>query len=245
MIKRDKSFKCSVPMKKTAVVTFGTNQIMQLDDKPGVLFWSCPLHVDADGHPQAYHASGSPPGLDHLANAGRPGNWWGIACDSKGKPYVQTDEHPAPGFYISTTALEDHTVAPQDPARYVHSGEVPFIVLPSRPRFAPQQALGDLAMCFHTETGKSSWAIYADIGPANQLGEGSMCLARELGLSDSPKTGGTDKEKIVMVYFPGSKLGWPWPLPELAARAEELFDEWGALETLAAAMPQFDWSAFA
>jgi Fungal chitosanase of glycosyl hydrolase group 75 len=229
-------------MKKTAVVTFGTNYVMQLDDKPGTLFWSCPLHVDADGHPQAYHPEGSPPGLDHLGNAGRPGNWWGIACDSKGKPYVQTDKHAAPGFYVSTTALEDVGLPSSDPARYVHSGEVPFIVLPSKPRFSPKQSLGDLAMCFNPEKGKSSWAIYADIGPANQLGEGSMRLARELGLSDSPKTGGTDKEIIVMVYFPGSKLGWPRSGTELCDRAQELFEAWGGMETLAEAMPQFDFA---
>jgi Fungal chitosanase of glycosyl hydrolase group 75 len=232
-------------MSKNAVVHFGNNYIMQLDDKPGVLFWSCPLNVDADGHPQAYHPSGSPPGLDHLANAGKPGNWWGISCDSKGKPYVQSVSMEAPGFYVSTTALEDSAHPSIDPRRYVHSGQIPFIVLPSKPKFAATQQLGDLAMCFNTENGKSSWAIYADIGPANQLGEGSMALNKALGLSDSPKNGGTSKEIIVMVYWPGSKLGWPRSNDELQAKAQELFTAWGGLASLKLAMPQFDWHKFA
>jgi hypothetical protein len=232
------------PMKKTAVVNFGTNSIMQLDAKPGILFWSCPLNVDADGHPQAYHPNGSPPGLDHLANAGKPGNWWGISCDSKGQPYVQSAIMEAPGFYVSTTALEDSTHPPTDPRRYTHSGQVPFIVLPSKPKFAPTQQLGDLAMCFNTENGKSSWAIYADIGPANKIGEGSMALSKALGLSDSPKNGGTSKEIIAMVYWPGSKIGWPMAQAELQARALTLFNDWGGLDTLSQAMPQFDWSKF-
>ena len=71
---------------KTAVVIMGSDSIWQLDDKPGTLYWTCPLMVDADGSPHAYHPDGSPPGLDYLANAGSPGNWWGIACNSSGDP---------------------------------------------------------------------------------------------------------------------------------------------------------------
>ena len=110
----------------TAKVIFGNNYIFELDAKPGVLFWSCKLHVDADGHPQAYHPDGSPPGLDYLGNAGKPGNWWGISCDSAGNPYCQGPDHEASGYYVSTTALEDHTIQSSNPARYVHSGKVPF-----------------------------------------------------------------------------------------------------------------------
>jgi hypothetical protein len=226
------------------VVVFGTNYIMALDDKPGVLFWSCPLRVNADGHPQAYHPDGSPPGLDFLANAGRPGNWWGIATDQSGVPHKQANDHPAPGFYVSTTALFDHTVQSHDPARYVHSGEVPFIVLPSKPKFSPDQSLGDLAMVFYPAAGKESWAIYADVGPANQIGEGSMALCETLGLSSSPKSGGTHKEVIAMVYWPGSKVGWPRSAAELSTKALELFNAWGGFDSCARAMPQFNWNKF-
>lgn len=229
---------------RTAVTIFGTNYIMELDSKPGVLFWSCPLNVDADGHPQAYHPDGSPPGLDYLANAGSQGNWWALSCDAHGTPYIQTDQHPAPGFYVSTTALEDHTIGGNNPARYVNSGKVPFIVLPSKPKFSSKQKLGDLCMCFNTENGKQSWAIYADIGPSNQIGEGSMALNTALGLSDSPKDGGTSREIIAMVYWPGSVIGWPRQASELESKATELFNAWGGFDSLKLAMPQFNWGLF-
>jgi hypothetical protein len=182
--------------------------------------------------------------LDYLANAGNPGNWWGIATDSRGHPYTQTVGNPAPGFYVSTTALIDNTIQDNNPARYVHSGEVPFIVLPSKPKFDPHQQLGDLAMCFNTETGNQSWAIYADIGPSNKIGEGSMALCEALGLSSSPKSGGTDEEIIAMIFWPGSKVGWPRSHDELSAKAQELFTVWGGLDSCKEAMPQFDWSKF-
>jgi Fungal chitosanase of glycosyl hydrolase group 75 len=66
------------------------------------------LGIDADGSPHAYHPNGSPPGLDYLANAGKPGNWYGIVTDNQkasGNPVVQGSSDPAPGFYISSTAL--------------------------------------------------------------------------------------------------------------------------------------------
>jgi Fungal chitosanase of glycosyl hydrolase group 75 len=231
-------------MSRETVVHFGSNLILQLSDKPGVLFWTCPLAVDADGHPQCYHPQGSPPGLDYLANAGSPGNWWGIATSSSGTPHVQKDSDPAPGFYVSTTALEDHTLGASNPNRYVHSGKVPFFVLPSSPKFSPNQRLGDLAMFFNNDSGKYSWAIYADIGPAKQIGEGSMALAAALGLSDSPKSGGTDKEVIAAIYFPGSAVGWPRSSDELSAKAYDLFNAWGGYDSAKIALPQINWDQF-
>ena len=55
---------------------------------------------DADGDPRAYHPKGSPPGLDYLANAGHPGNWWALATDNgkpNGRPIIQGPNDPAPG----------------------------------------------------------------------------------------------------------------------------------------------------
>src|SRR5258708_1149439 len=66
------------------------------------------LMIDADGSPFAYAPADSGlPALDYLGNAGHPGRWYGIACDKKGVPYVQTVGDPAPGYYVSTTALMD------------------------------------------------------------------------------------------------------------------------------------------
>lgn len=218
---------------------------MELTDKPQALGWTCKLAVDGDGHPQCYGPNGSPPALDFLANAGKPGNWWGIATDSKGVPYVQKQGDPAPGFYVSTTALEDSGHPPQSQLRYVHSGNIPFIVLPSKPKFSDHQKLGDLVVCFNNDTGKSSWAIYADIGPSNQIGEGSIALNEALGLSGSCKTGGTDKEIIAMIYFPGSSLGWPVKPPlDPKTSAWKHFSDWGGYASAKELLPQINWDQF-
>jgi len=231
---------------RTAVVIFGSNSIWQLDAKPGTLFWTQVLAVDGDGHPECYHPEDSP-GLDYLANAGDTGNWWGISCDpdTTGKPYVQTSSDPAPGFYVSTTALADGAFPKSSPSKYVNSGTVPFIVLPSNPKFSGNQTLGDLAMVFNNANGKYTFAIYADIGPSNQIGEGSMALADALGIPNSPKTGGTSNETLAVIFFPGSKIGWPRSNDELQAEAHKLFNDWGGYASCKAGLPQFNWDQFA
>ena len=229
---------------RTAQLIFGGgNYIFHLDDKPGPLFWTSKLHVDADGSGRAYHPHGSPPGLDYLDNAGSQRNgWWGISVAPNGLPYTQTEQDPNPGFYVSTTALEDNGLPRSNPARYVDSEKVPFFVLPSRPHFGA--SLADLGMFFNLETGASSWAIYADVGPANQIGEGSIRLNENLGLSGDPKTGGTEKEIIATVLFPGSRVGWPRSNEELEAAAKAAFEKWGGLDSLKAGLPKADWSKF-
>lgn len=233
-----------------SAVNFGSNYIMVLDAKPGVLGWTCPLAIDGDGDPKCYHPEGSPPGLDYLGNAGQPGNWWGIACNppTTGKPYIQKATDPAPGFYVSTTALMDPSskVEESSPAKYVDSGTVPFIVLPSTPVFSktPKQRLADLAVVFNNETGKKSWAIFADIGPKNQLGEGSIALGVALGIPGASPKKGESREVIAMIFFPGSYIGWPKPLAELEAHAWKLFGDWGGYVSAQELLPQINWAQF-
>src|SRR6478672_475871 len=93
------------------------------------LSWSSGLAVDADGAPRAYHPD-SRRGLDALATAGKPGNWWGVACDERGIPFLQGADDPAPGFYVSTTALQDSRFPVHSCRRYVNAEAIPYIVLP-------------------------------------------------------------------------------------------------------------------
>src|SRR5271166_5427692 len=77
------------------------------------------LYIDADGSPHAYAPEGSGlVTLHYLANAGSPGDWYGIATNSHGIPYIQGHADPAPGYYVSTTALEDPNYTASDPNRY-------------------------------------------------------------------------------------------------------------------------------
>lgn len=165
--------------------------------KGNVVSFRAGMNINADGSPHAYHPDGSPPGLDYLSNAGHPGNWWGIATNVGGYPYIQGSLQSAPGFYVSTTALQNPAYDASDPRRYVDSEKVPFIVLPSN--FPVKVKLG--AKCSVTFNGKKVDAIYADIGPRFQLGEGSIALAKELGINPDPKRGGTEDKMLYEVYL--------------------------------------------
>lgn len=173
------------------------------------------LHVDADGSPRAYHRNNGL-ALDYLANAGGPGRWWGIATDKpdgKGAPFVQGANDPAPGFFVSTTSLMNKRFPVQDPRRYCDSETVPYIVLPGGrpPRFQVWGCkLGCVAIVTNLQTGVQAEALFADVGPATGLGEGSIALAKLLGIPADPKRGGTERPIIRYRVFPQqmSKL-WP------------------------------------
>lgn len=186
------------------------------------------MMTDYDGSPRAYHPANrhdkkrNPNGkaLDWTANAGKPGNWWGIVTDNgkkDGKPVVQGPNDPAPGFYVSPTSLGDHTKAAKDPRRYVDASTVPFIVLPRKAQHAKDRpngaALGDFASVINLKNGKVVHAIFADSGPGEKLGEGSAALADALGKTNS-------EFDLVYVVYPGSKKSPAWPVPRSAIDAE-------------------------
>jgi hypothetical protein len=188
------------------VLEVGGRQVLRAPD--GSLVFEAGLAIDADGAPQAYHPAPGL-GLDHLANAGKPGNWWALVTDdgsSKGQPVVQGPGDPAPGYYVSATALEDPTRPRADPRRYVDSSTVPYVVLPPQalaPKLEGGPRLGDFALVTNVATGKTSYAIVADVGPAAKLGEGSMALAVALGLPSDPKRCGA-AAGVRVVVRPGS-----------------------------------------
>jgi hypothetical protein len=180
------------------------------------LTYSSGLQIDADGAPNAYGPDGK--GLDHLANAGKPGNWWGVATQD-GAPVVQSASDPFPGFYVSTTALEDRRFKAGDPRRYVDSSRVPYVVLP--PQLLKEAKLGDFAVVINEQNGRVAFALVADVGPRDKLGEGSMALAAALGIDSDPKRGGT-RAKIRYVIFPGSGSGRPRTSDEISAEGSRL-----------------------
>lgn len=176
---------------------------VNLDDDGKVSFMG-EMMICADGSPRAYHPAGSPPGLDWLANAGSPGNWYGIATDAKGQPYVQGPHDPAPGFYVSTTALRNAGYPPSDPRAYQDSEKVPYIVIPSplRNLVAPK-VLGCKARVTDTVNGRFSDGIVGDLGPANHLGECSMKSADDLFINNDPKHGGCSDPRFLYEFWPG------------------------------------------
>src|SRR5215470_6261074 len=93
----------TTPILTIAGVTISTFQ------GSAVFFFQAGMAIDADGAPTAYHPVHGR-GLDNLANAGHQGNWYGVVTDTgqkNGKPVVQGSQDPAPGFYVSPTALQN------------------------------------------------------------------------------------------------------------------------------------------
>lgn len=200
------------------------------------VFFRAGLSIDADGAPRAYHRDGR--GLDHLANAGRPGSWWGLVTDARGEPVVQTASDPAPGYFVSRTSLEDRARAETDPHRYVDATRVPYVVLPGGAANrawlrARGVSLGDLIVVHNQRTGRTAFAIWADVGPAAHLGEGSIALAEALGYPNtSARNGGGAASENLYLVLAGTSRGWPRAVDSIAEEGRARFADWGGLDRL-------------
>jgi Fungal chitosanase of glycosyl hydrolase group 75 len=218
----------------------------------GIVAWSCAssgrspfsyvagLAVDADGAFRAYHPTNRL-GLDAIAHAGHPGNWWALATDTgetNGHPILQGERDPAPGYYVSMTSLYDATnLNERDPHRYVDAVKIPYVVLP--PVGLKHAKLGDFATVVNLKNGKVAAAIVADeSAPQLKLGEGSIALAVALGIDSDPRYGGSDGG-VAYVIYPDSGNGKPRALEDIIANSQRQFQMWGGLEKLHAclAMP--------
>ena len=189
--------------------------------------------VNGDGSPHCYHPDPGK-GLDYLANAGSPGNWWGIETDDSGKPVVQSIYDVAPGYYVSTTALVVPGVPQGFPERYVDSERYPFMVVPGN--FGYGWKVGDVGFCYNLGTGDNMFCCTGDVGPTNHVGEVSMLLARCLGVNYDPKRGGVERG-IAYVVFPGSDSQYrPWRLK--CRIAQDQFTKWGGMAHLKRAITQ-------
>ncbi len=199
-------------------------------------FFEAGMAIDADGASDTYHPDDI--GKDFLAMAGRPGNWGALVTDTgrpDGTPIIQGADHPNQGYYISTTSLEDKSKERTDPQRYANSKEIPYVVLPMDKRGGAK--LGDFSVVINRKNGRLSSAIFADIGPKNKIGEGSIALAEVLGINSNPKYGGID-DGIVYIVFPNSGNGKPKPLSEINSRSKKLFNDWGGMKRLKACFPE-------
>jgi Fungal chitosanase of glycosyl hydrolase group 75 len=181
------------------------------------------MTIDADGAPNAYHPENL--GLDDLSNAGTPGRWEGLAKDADGQPYIQGPDDPFPGYYVSATALMDRTKAVSDPARYVDASKIPFVVLPGGMARQLGARPGDFAVVFNRRNGRSSFAIFGDVGPFDRIGEGSMALAENLGIRSDARNGGA-RRGILYLVFPGSGEGKPRTIEEIDTEGRRLLLDW-------------------
>jgi hypothetical protein len=190
-------------------------------------FFVSGMTIDADGAPNAYNPDDT--GLDELANAGAPDHWNGIVTDREGSPLIQQEGDPFPGYYISCTSLSDKSKKFTDPTRYVDASKIPYVVLPKDVADRGGARLGDLAVIMNLRNGKSSFAIFADIGT---LGEGSIALADALGIWSDARNGG-ESDGILYLLFPRSGNLQPRTISEIWVEGEELLlYHWAGIEKL-------------
>ncbi len=191
-------------------------------------FFTSGMTIDADGAPNAYSADDN--GLDELSNAGSPARWDGIITDRLGNPLVQQEEDPFPGFYISCTSLADRAKEFSDPTRYVDATKIPYIAMPEEIAELGGARLGDFGFVMNLRNGKSSFAIYADIG---SVGEGSVALAEALGIRSNARDGGVSQGILYMV-FPGSGNLQPRTIDEIRSEGERLLPDMDRVRAMSA-----------
>ncbi len=185
------------------------------------------MAIDADGAPDAYHPDDLS-GTDALVHAGAPGNWWALVTEN-GTPIVQKDG-PYKGFYVSMTWLhrEDGLHSPSDPRYWVDAREVPYLAIPRSVWEPAGVDKGDLAIVFNEKTKLMSWAIVADWGTEETLGEGSIALANRVKVPPDPRVGGVP-EDIVYLVFPNSaaRPRWPRDTGEMENKVAKLLADFG------------------
>ncbi len=220
------------------LTTVGDVTVWQHDGRHEAIVFRAGMTIDVDGAPTAYHPNDRG-ALNRLAHAGRAGRWWALVTKN-GEPVVQGPGDPAPGYYVSMTSLESSSFAPTDPRRYVDASAIPYIALPASVTKAGRIRLGDLAVVINQANGKLAYAIYADQGPKDRIGEGSLYLANRLRNTPLPDSIGIRKslvDDLVYVVFPGSGNGKPRTREQIAAAGAKLFDRLGGLSTVEACLP--------
>jgi hypothetical protein len=195
----------------------------------GAVLFTAGMTIDADGAPNAYGPHNH--GLDYTASAKGAHGWVSVVTDRSGRPVVQKIG-PYRGYYISTTSLrQGHAHNLTDPRQYVDATRIPYIALP--PDFAAQFGirLGDLARVTNHANGSSAYAVFADVGPRGRIGEGSIALARKLGIPSNPRRDSA-AEGVTYLVFPGSTLpsGGLITAAKIRSRAVRLYHSWGGTE---------------
>ena len=95
----------------------------------------------------------------------------------------------------------------------------------------------DCKYCIFLSNGKSSFAIYADIGT---VGEGSVALADALGIRSDARQGG-ESDGILYMLFPGTGNQQPRAIDEIQSEGEKLLqDNWGRIKELSSCIESDD-----
>ncbi len=246
----DPSKVITIPAEKRVDKRTGETVIASPDKKAyrlsdGTVIFLGRMTIDADGHPQAYAPNNR--GLDYTGNGGVPGNWWAIAtmearCPRKGTPVVRNLGSPPVPYYVSMTSMTNPAITGKDKCRtqenYVHSGEIPFVALPSRvSKFNINQNKGAVVTVYDTRPDKQkiAHALMADQGPPNGYGEGSIALANDLSIPSNPKTGGLASRDLLYIVHP-EMSGFPGSAAVVRETGQSVFEKWGGKDRMQACL---------
>ncbi len=223
---------------------------VQVSELPSgiAVFYRAGMDVDADGSPHAYHPENT--GLDVNEDAMDGSEWVGVVTDDDRNPVIQNSSDPAPGFYVSTTSLEDPRHAVTKPSRYVDATKIPYIVIPGGA--LGRARLGHPTIVLDVLTGRRVKGIVADAGPRHKIGEASMFLAaaimdqRICPLSDpdsnnfsNPRRGGTDAMRFLYIILTANPpLMWPLTLGQIDSAVDTALSKFSVDEFLTLAIAQ-------
>lgn len=245
----------------------GQISVFQEQTTKAILFESI-MQVNPDGAPDAYHPDDIGTvflcnGLKVGRTCNQVGGWkaecmagyrqakaegfsgktpicfFAMATDPKdGRPVIQNQDDPRPGYFVSTTSLHQPGGDVLRPSGQVDSNEVPFAVIPGSWQgvgaFAGPK-LGDYGVAYRKSNGKFASFVVADTGPASKLGEGSVALVKALGhdpfvtrYGKRRAFSGIGGRDVVYVIFPGTANPLDRLNPEnIEKRARELLLKMG------------------
>lgn len=183
------------------------------EDANGRVHFMADGDIDADGangqggQPAAYTVDNT--GSDFLANGGMKIVGGKVVCATAGAldiAILDASGHPKvfPGGVIaSKTWYRYPNKAKDDPAAYVDSETVPYIVIPP---VIVQRTVGVVRGCKARVTYKSIVVdcVVADKGPSKKIGELSIAAARALGIPHSPRNGGLQSPDLLYELWPGT-----------------------------------------
>ena len=121
----------------------------------------------------------------------------------------------------------------------MNSEAINFIVLPAGLNLGAK--LGDYAVVIRPETGAITYAVYADVGPAGKIGEGSIALANALGVPSSAKTGGTGSG-IIYLVLPGSANSFPSSQADVDSSGAAFLAICGGLDRVRESFSKMNWA---
>lgn len=194
-----------------AIAGEGFSSVIEEDDD-GRVFFTADADIDADGangqndETPAYKADNT--GSEHLANGGMAIKDGKVICAepwSRNIVILGNDNQPKifPGGIIASKTWYKHPdKAASDPAAYVDSETVPYVVVPP---LIIQETEGVVRGCKARVTfnEQSVDCVVADKGPVKKIGEISIAAARKLGINPSPRNGGREKPDVIYELWPG------------------------------------------